>query len=125
MFEVKEALLDNPIKVEFMDDDLEEGDVVQFLFEKDRVFCVRSDGTRPFGIFSKYNDSLIAEIWFDNMIFKTDNYDHSTTYKIGSPLYSSMFGAVTSEQPFEDAAPCGYVLIPPKNSEDCLEASWI
>lgn len=126
MFIVQEALLDGPVRIPCEEENLQPGEIVEIADLGNKIICKKSSGGNSFGIFHGYIKSYgLAEVWFDNLIVRTDIYDTSAVYKTGSFLYVNQFGRISSKKLHEDQVPVGRVIVPPANPGDWMEASWI
>lgn len=105
---------------------LNPGDIVELTEDGGNPCCKLSDGQRPFGIVTEVGGPFgLVSIWYETMIVQTDNYELSCRYKVGSNLYVSKDGKLTTVAPYEDAYSLGFVITPPGADNSILEMNWI
>lgn len=105
---------------------LNPGDIVELTEENGNPCCKLSDGKRPFAIVTEVDGPFgLVSIWYETMIVQTDNYESSCRYKVGSNLYVSQDGKLTTVAPYEDAYSLGFVITPPEADNSILEMNWI
>jgi hypothetical protein len=75
------------------------------------------------------DDSTIGNgritIWFQRMIFSTDQYEVNQRYPLNAPLFVSEAGLLTTRQPSEDHPTIAIVLAPPTARNTFLEVLYL
>lgn len=75
------------------------------------------------------DDSTLGQgrvtIWFQRMIFSTDQYEVNQRYPLNAPLFVSEGGLLTPRQPSEDHPTVGICLAPPTSRVSYLQVLWI
>jgi len=64
-------------------------------------------------------------VWFQRMIFQTDQYETNQRYPINAPLFVSESGVLTTRQPHPDYPGVAMVTGPPTSIFGTLEALWL
>ena len=126
MFQIIESVCSDPIR--FLADtkvELTPGLVVQIVEINGTPHCTLSDGTRPFGIVDRMDKLGLVRVWFDTMIFRTDEFEQDEKYVGGNPLYVSSRGRLTTKKEMESSHLVGHVISGPDSRRHYLELNWI
>ena len=126
MFRLIESICTKPIR--FIGDksiNFNLGMIVQLTEIDKNVCCTLSDGSRPFGVVERVDDKNgLVSIWFDSMVFRTDNFEISDNYKSGNALFVSKNGKLSTEKPFTNAIMIGHIISIFENNT-IIEVNWI
>lgn len=75
------------------------------------------------------DDSTLASgrvtVWFDRMIFATDQFETNRRYPVNAPLFVSESGLLTTRQIQDDYPSIAMVTGPPTSVHGSLEAIWL
>jgi hypothetical protein len=63
-------------------------------------------------------------IWYERIIFETDQYETNQQYAVKSNLFVSEVGLLTTRQPSKLHPAVGMVMIPPTSKSNRLQALW-
>jgi hypothetical protein len=64
-------------------------------------------------------------IWFQRMLFSTDQYEVNQRYPLNAPLFVSEAGIITTRRPSEDHPTIAIVTGPPTSRNTFLECLWL
>lgn len=127
MFRFIEGLQEKPIKlIAQPNTHFRAGNIGQIYYLDDGTpVCGLSDGSNPFCIISKSLESKelyqdFIEAYYDRMVFHTDLFDLTRTYKTGTLLYSNEFGVLTDEKPHVDSFAFARVIFVKEDCKECL-----
>jgi len=66
-----------------------------------------------------------VSIWFQRIIFSTDQYEVNQRYPLNGPLFVNESGLLTSRQPTPNNPTIGICLGPPTSQNHYLQALWL
>lgn len=64
-------------------------------------------------------------VWFQRIIFATDQYETNVLYPLGANLFVSESGKLTTRQPSANHVSVAIVTAPPNSNVTSLEALWV
>ncbi len=64
-------------------------------------------------------------VWFQRIIFQTDQFETNQRYPVGSNLFVSESGLLTTRQPSADHSAVALCTAPPTSIHGALEALWV
>lgn len=121
MMKVIESVCNGPIR--FISNGLLKPGLVVDLALDGSPSVVKSGGDRPFGIVEEVNGPYgMVSVWFETMIFRTDVFEKRGSYSLGTPLFVSKNGKLTSKPKTDNSYLVGRVIL---LEDNWMEVSWI
>lgn len=107
--------------------DLVPGQIVKLVRTHNDVYCSLSNSRKPFGMVIGFPNQfgMIPVLYSSASIIRTDNFEPGLEYNMGSLVYSSETGVLTTEKYHPNSMPIAYVETELSTGDKVLEIRWI
>lgn len=133
MFKLIESLSTDPIRFPVKPGAvLAAGNIVSIVDYDDNLVIDLCDGNNPFGLLGNrcfggntINFNQKAKVYPQRMIVDLNKFDRKNKIVIGSSLYCSEQGILTSKKPFENAFVLAKVITPAEGKKNHMQILWL